>query len=322
MDCSMPGFPVHHQFPSLLKLMSIELVMPSNHLILYHLLLLLPSIFPSIRIFSSESVFHIRWPKYWSFSFNISSSNEYLSLISFRIDWFDLLAVQATLKSLLQHHSSKASILQCSAFFTVQLSHPYVTTGKTIALTRWTFVGKILSLLFNILSRLVISFLPRSKRLLISWLQSPSAVILEPPKIKSATVSTVSPSICHEVMGPDTMIFIFWMLSFKPTFSLSSFTFIKRLFSSSSLSAIRVVSSAYLRLLIFLPAILIPTCVSFSPAFLTIYFAYKLNKQGDNIQLWGTPFPIWNQSVVPCPVLTVQERRLHSVGVAKRSYPT
>ena len=172
-------------------------------------------------------------------------------------DWMDLLAVQGTLKSLLQHHSSKASILRCSASFTVQLSHPYLTTGKTIALTRRTFVGKVMSLLFNMLSRLVITFLPRSKRLLTSWLQSPSAGILEPRKMKFLTVSTVSPSISHEVMGPDAMILVFWMLSFKTTFSLSSFTLIKRLFSFSSLSAIRVVSSAYLRLLIFLPAILI-----------------------------------------------------------------
>ena len=154
------------------------------------------------------------------------------------------------------------------------------------------------------LSRLVITFLPRSKSLLISWLQSPSAVILEPRKIKSDTVSTVSPSISHDVMGPDAMIFIFWMLSFRPTFSLSYFTFIKRLYSSSSLSAIRVVSSAYLRLLIFLLAILIPACVSFSPAFLMMYSAWKLNKQGDNTQPCHTPFPVWNQSVVPCPVLT------------------
>ena len=180
-----------------------------------------------------------------------------------------------------------------------------MTTGKTIALTRQTFVGKVMSLLFNMLCRLVISFLPRSKRLLISWLQSPSAVILELKKIKSDTVSTVSPSISHEVMGPDAMILVFWMLSFKPTFSLSSFTFIKRLFSSSSLSAIRGVSSAYLRLLVFLLAILIPAYASSSPVFLVMYSAYKLNKQGDNIQPWCTPSPIWNQSVVPCPVLTV-----------------
>ena len=191
---------------SLLKLMSIMSVMPSNHLILCRPLLLPPSIFPSIRVFSNESVLRMRWPKYWSFSFSISPFNEYSGLISFRMDWLDLLAVQGPLKSLIQHHSSKASILPCSAFLIVQLSHPYMTTGKTIALTRWTFVGKVMSLLYNVLSRLVIAFLPRSKRLLISWLQSPSAVILEPPKIKS---TTVSPSICHEVMGLDAMILVF-----------------------------------------------------------------------------------------------------------------
>ena len=166
-----------------------------------------------------------------------------------------------------------------------------------------------MSLLYNMLSRLVITFLPRSKCLLISRLQSPSAVILELKKIQSVTVSSVFPSICHEVMGLDAMIFIFWMLSFKPTFSLSSFTFIKRLFSSSSLSAIRVVSPAYLRLLVFLSAILILACASSSPAFLLMFSAYKLNKQGDNIQPWRTPFPIWNRSVVPCPVLTVASWR-------------
>ena len=169
---------------SLLKLMSVELVMPSNHLILYRPLLLLPSIFLSISVFSNESVLCIRWPKYWSFSLSISPSKEYSGLISFRIDWLDLFAVQGTLKSLFQHHSSKASILRHSAVFIVQLSHPYMTTGKTIALTRRTFVGKVMSLLFTMLSRLVITFLPRSKRLLISWLQSPSAVILEPPPTK------------------------------------------------------------------------------------------------------------------------------------------
>ena len=189
--------------------MSIELVMPSNHLILCHPLFLLPSIFPNIRVFSNESALRIKWPKYWSFSFNISPSNEYPGVISFRMDWLDLLAVQGTLKSLLQHHSSKAAVLRRSSFFIVQLSHPYMTTGKTIALTRRTFVGKVMSLLCNTLSQLVITFLPRSKRLLISWLQSPSAVILETPIIKSATVSTVSQSISHEVMGPDAMIFIF-----------------------------------------------------------------------------------------------------------------
>ena len=176
--------------------------MPSSHLILCRPLLLLPLIPPSIRVFSNESTLHMRWPKYWSFSFTIIPSKEVPGLISFRMDWLDLLVVQGTLKSLLQHHSSKASIFWHSAFFTVQLSHPYMTTGKTIALTRQTLVGKAMSLLLNILSRLVITFLPRSKRLLISWLQSPSAVILEPPKMKSDTVSPVSPSISHEVMGP------------------------------------------------------------------------------------------------------------------------
>ena len=183
--------------------------MPSSHLVLCHPLLLLLPIPPSIRVFSNESILHKRWPKYWSFSFSISPSNEHPGLISFRMDWLDLLAVQGILKSLLQHHSSKATILQCSAFLTVQLSHPYMTTGKTIALNRRTFVGKVMSLLLNMLSKLVITFLPRSKCLLISWLQSPSAVILEHKKIKSATVSTVSPSIYHEVMGPDAMILVF-----------------------------------------------------------------------------------------------------------------
>ena len=180
--------------------------MPSNHLILCHPLLLFPSISPSIRVFYNESFLHIRWPNYWSFGFSISPSNEYSGLISFGMDWLDLLAVQGTLKSLLQHHSSKASILRRSVFLTVQLSHPYMTTGKTIALTRQTFVGNVMSLLLNMLPRLVITFLPRSKCLLISWLQSSSAMILEPRKIKSATVS---PSICHEVMGPDAMILVY-----------------------------------------------------------------------------------------------------------------
>ena len=175
--------------------------MTSSHLILCRPLLLPPSIFHSIRVFSNESVLHIRWPKYWSFSFSINSSNEHPGLISFRMDWLDLLAVQRTLKSLLQHHSSKASILRHSAFFTLQLSHPYMTTGKTIALTRQTFVGKVMSLLFNMLSRLVITFLPKSKCVLISCLQSPFAVIWEPPKIKSDIASTVSPYICQEMMG-------------------------------------------------------------------------------------------------------------------------
>ena len=181
MNHSRPGLPVHHQLPTP-KPMSIESVMPTNHHILCCSLLLLPLIFPSIRVFSNESVLHIRWPKYWSLCFSISPSNEYSGLISFKIDWLYLLAVQGTLKSLLQHHSSKASVILHSAFFIAQLSHPHMTTGKTIALTRWTLVGKVMSLLLNILSRLVITFLPRSKHLLISWLQSPSAVMLEPRK--------------------------------------------------------------------------------------------------------------------------------------------
>ena len=181
----MPGLPVHHQLLEFTQTHAHKLVMPSNHLILCHPLLLLPSIFPSIRVFSNESALHIRWPKYWSFSFSISSSKEHSGLISFRIYWLDLLAVQGTLKSCLQHHSSKASILQCSAFFTVQLSHPYMTTGKTITLNRQSFVGKIMSLFFTMLYRLVITFLPSSKCLLISWQLSPSAVILELPRMKS-----------------------------------------------------------------------------------------------------------------------------------------
>ena len=193
MNCSTPGLPIHHHLLEFTQLTSIESVMPSSHPILCRPLLLLPPIPPSIRVFSKESTLHMRWPKYWSFSFSITASKQHPGLISFRMDWLELLAVQGTLKSILQHHSSKASILWCSAFFTLQLSHPYMTTGKTIAVTRWTFVGKVISLLLNMLSRLVITFLPRSKRLLISWLQSPSAVILEPQKIKSETVFTLSP---------------------------------------------------------------------------------------------------------------------------------
>ena len=189
--------------------MSVESVVLSNHLILCYPFLLPPSIFLSIKIISNESILHIRWLKYGSFSFNISPSNEHPGLIFFRMDWLDLLAVQGTLESLLQHHISKASILQCSAFFIVQVSHPYTTAGKTIAFTRQAFVGKVMSLLFNVISRLVIPFLPRSKHLLISRLQSPSAVILELQKIKSPTVSIVSPSICHEVMGLEAMILVF-----------------------------------------------------------------------------------------------------------------
>ena len=200
MDCSMPGFPVHHQLPELLVHRISDAIRPSHPC---HPLLFPPSIFPSIRVFSKVSVLGIRWSKYWSFSFSVSPSNGYSELISFRMHWLDLLAVQGTLKSLLQHQSSKASIVWCSAFFMVQLSHPYMMTGETIALTVWTFVGKVMSLLFNMLSRLVIAFLPKSKHLLISWLHSPSAMILEPKEIKSVTVSIVSPSMCHEVVGPD-----------------------------------------------------------------------------------------------------------------------
>ena len=212
MDCSTPGLPVHHQLPEPTQAHLHRVGDASQHLILCHPFHLLPSgSFPTSQFFASDG------------------QSEHSGLISFRMDWFDRLTVQGTLKSLLQNHSSKASILWYSAFFTVQLSLPYMTTGKTIALTRQTLVGKVMSLLLNILSMLVITSIPKSKRLLTSWLQSPSAVILEPPKIKSDTVSTVSPSICHQVMGLDTMIFIFLMLSFKPTFSLSSFTFIKRI---------------------------------------------------------------------------------------------
>ena len=208
MNCSTPGLPVHQQLP--------EFTQTHVHRVDEAIQPLYPlsspsspaPISPSIRVFSNESILHMRWPKYWSFSFSIIPSKEIPGLI-FRMDWLDLLAVQGTLKSLLQHHSSKASIRWCSAFFIVQFSHPYMTTGKIIALTTWIFLDKIMSLLFNMLSRLVITFLPRSKCLLISWLQSPSAVILEPQKIKSDTVSTVSPSISHEVMGPDAMIFVF-----------------------------------------------------------------------------------------------------------------
>ena len=206
MDCSTPGLPVHHQLPEFTQTYFHWVGEPSNHLMLCHLLLLLPSLFPRFTVFSNESALLIRWSKYWAFSFNISPSNVHPGLTSFRMDCLDLLAVQGTLKSLLQHHSSKASILQCSVFIIVQLSHPYMTSGKAKVLTRRTFVGKEMSLLFNMLPKLVITFLPRSKRLLIPWLQPTSAVILEPPKIKSAIVSTISPSISHEVMGPDAMI--------------------------------------------------------------------------------------------------------------------
>ena len=251
IDCSMLGLPSIIISWSLLKLISIESVMPSNHLILCHPLLLLPSIFPSIRVCSNESALRIRQPNYWSFSFNTSPSNEHPWLISFKMDWLDLLAVKGALKSL-QHHSSKASILRCSALFIVQLSHPYVTTGKTIALIRWTFVGKVMSGLLNMLSGLVITFLPRSKRLLILMAALTIYSDFGAPKDKVCHCFYCFPIYLHEVMRLVAMILVFWMMSFKPTFSLSSFTFVKRLFRSSSLSYIRVLSSAYLRLLILL----------------------------------------------------------------------
>ena len=230
MNCSTSGFPVLRYLPEIAHT-HVHWVGDANQPA-YLLAPLSPllSIFPIIKVFSKELALCIRWPKYCSFSFSISPSNEYSGLISFRIDWFDLLADQRTLKSLLQHHSLKASILQHSAFFMVQLSHLYITTGKTTALIICTFVSKVMSQLFNTLSSFVIAFLPRIKHLLILWLQSLSTVILEPKKIKSFTVSTFLPSISHEVLGPDAMIFVFRMLSFKPAFSLSSFTFIKRFF--------------------------------------------------------------------------------------------
>ena len=222
MNCSTPGLPVHHQLLEFTQThvhQVSDAIQPSHPL---SSILLLPSIFPSISVFSNESVLHVKWPKYWSFGFSVSPSNEHPGLISFTMDWLDLIVVQGIPKSLFQQHSSKALIFY-SAFFMVQLSHPYMTTGKTIALTaaaaaakllqscltRWIFFGKLMSLLLNMLSRLVITFLPRSKRLLISWLQSPSAVILEPKKIKSVTLSIVSPSICHEVLGLNAIILLF-----------------------------------------------------------------------------------------------------------------
>ena len=275
MNCSKTGFPILLYIPELtqtyVRWVS-DVIQPSP----------LSSASPPAFYLSQQPALRISWPKYWNFSFRSSPSNEYSRLISLRSDWFDLPAVQGTLKSLLQHHSSKASVIGCSFSFMVQLLHPYMTTGKTITLTIWTFVSKVMPLLFNTLSRFVIDFLPKTKHLFISWLQSP---------IKSVTVSTVSPSICHKVMGPYAIIFIFWMLDFKLAFSLSSFTFIQRFFSSSSLSAIRVVSSAYLRLLIFLPEIWIPVCDSSSPVFCMMYSAYKLNKQGDRYTALKHSFP-------------------------------
>ena len=251
MNHSTPGLPVHHKLPEFTQTHAhrvSDAIQPSHPLSSPSPPSPNPSqhpTFPVSQLFASGGQILMFQLQHQSFQWTPRTDLLYDGL----------LAVQGTFNSLFQHHSSKASILWHSAFFIVQLSHPYMTTGKTIGLTIWTFVGKVMSMLFNMLSRLVITFLPRSKHLLISWLQSPSAVILEPKKIKSDTVSTVYPSISHEVMGPGAMILVFWMLSFKPTFSHCCFSFIKRLFSSSSLSAIRVVSSAYLRLLIFLLAI-------------------------------------------------------------------
>ena len=292
MDCSRPGFPVLRHFPEPAQThvhWVSDAIQPPHPLSSRSRP---ASIFPSIRVFSNESALCIKWPKYWSFSFSLSPSNEYSRLISFRIDWFALLAVQGTLKSLLQHlkriNSMALSFLYSPTLTSIHdywKNHSFDYTGVC-----WQSDVYFL----NRLSRLVIDFLPRSKRLLISWLQSPSAVILEPKKRKSVTVSIVSPTICHEVMGQDAMMLVFWMLSFKPAFSFFPLTFSKSLFSSSLLSALRVVSSAYLRLLIFLPAILILVCVSPSPVFHTMYSAYKLNKWDGNMQPWCNPFPVWN----------------------------
>ena len=275
MDCSTPGFPVRHQ---LLELAQSHVQQVNDALQPSHPLLSPSSIFPSIRVFSNESVLCIRWPKYWSFIF-ISPPNEYSGLISFRIDWFDLLAVRDSQESSPTPQFKSINSSELSFLYDPYLTsiHDYL---KNHSFDWQTLASKVMSLLFNILSRFFIVLLPRSKHLLISWLQSPSVVILEPKKIKSVIVS---PSICHEVTELDAMILVFWILSFKPAFPLFSLTFIKRLFSSSSLSAIKVVSSAYLRLLIFLPAILIPAYASSSLAFCMMYSAYKLNKQDDNI---------------------------------------
>ena len=270
---------------------SIELA--ANHLIICHLFLFLPSVFPSIRIFSSESALHISWPKHWSFSFSHNPSNVCSLLISFKIHGFDLLAVQWTLKCLLQYHTSKTSVLQWSTFFVFQLSHLYLIIGKAIALTLWTFVCKVMPLLFNMVSNFVIAFLPRTKLLLISWLRLPSAVILESKKIKSVTGSNFTTYICPRVTGPDAIILVFCTSNFKPTFSLSPFILIKRLLDpchflhDSSIICTSEVANI-------LPAIVIPAYALSSPAFCMMYSSYKLNKQGDNIQPWHTPFPVLN----------------------------
>ena len=295
---SMPGLPVHHQLP--------EFTQTNVHRVG-------DAIQPSHPL-SSLSSPAFKFAQHWGLFQWVSSSHQVAKVLLlqlqrksfqriFRVDflndwlvWFPCSPGDS--QESFSNTTDQSINSSAPSFLYSPLSHPYMTTGKTTALTRWTLVGKVMSLLFNMLSKLVITFLPMSKHLLISWLQLPSAVVLEPPKIKSDTVCTVSPSICHEVTGLDARILVFWMLSFKPTFSLSSFTFIKKLFSFSSFSAIRVVSSTYLRLLICLLTMLIPAYASSIWVFLMMSSAYKLNKQGDNIQPWRTPFPIWNQCVV------------------------
>ena len=295
MDLSGPGLPVHHQLPEPTQphVQWVSDAIQQSH----------PPSSPSPPVFNlSQYQGLFKW---------VSSSNQVVKALEFQSS------------STPQFKSINSSALSFLYIPTLTSIHGHWKNHSIDSSTRQTFVDKVMSLLFNKLSRLVITFLPRSKRLLISWLKSPCAVILEPKKIKSVTASTVSPSISQKVMGPDAMFLVFWMLSFKPTFSLSYFTFIKRLFSSSSLSVIRVLSSAYMRLLIFLPEILIPACASSSLAVLMMYSAYKLNKHGDNMQTWRTPFPIWNHSVVPCPVLTVSSwpaytflrRKVRSSGI-------
>ena len=299
MDCSMPGLPVHHQIP--------DFAQTNFHWVTDAIQL--------SQTLSSTSLPAFNLSQNWGHFQRVGSSHQGTkassSVLSMNIQgWFlweltDLISLQS---KVLSRFFSKTTVQKHLFFgaqsFLLSTSHIH-TTRKTIALTRWTLLGKVVSLLFNMLSRFDIAFLPRSKCLLISRLQSPSEVILEPRKIKSVTVSLVSPSIFHEAMGQDAMILVFLMLSFKPSFSFSSFTFIKRLFSFSLLSAIKVVPSAYLRLLIFLLAILIPACASSSWAFVMMYFACKLNKQDDNIEPWYIPFSILNQSVIPNRVLTI-----------------
>ena len=290
MDCSTPGFPVLHHAQTHDHWIS-DAIQPSHPL---------PSPSPPAFNLSKhqglhELALHIRWPKYWSFS--ISPSNEYSGLISFRIDWFDL-AVRGTLKSLLQHHSSKASILQLSTFFIVQLSHPYITTGKTIALTIQTFVGKVMSLLFNNAVYVCHSFSSKEQPSFNFMAAITVCSDFGAQENKICHCYHCFPSTCCEVMRLDAMILVFWMLSLKPDFSLFSFTLINRFFSSSSLSAIGVMLSAYLRILILSPALLIPVYDSPSPECHMTYSECKLYKPGDSIQTWRAPFPIWDPSVV------------------------